>query len=133
MFMLDTNICIYILNERPAYLRQTFNEHMGQMVISIITLAELHFGVEQSQAPKRKQNREQVHQLCAHLEVLNFDESAAEMYGVIRSELKKAGTIIGNNDLLIAAHAKSQGMTVVTNNMAEFKRVKGLKVANWIR
>lgn len=129
-FMLDTNICIYVLNERPPTLRTQFNKYIGSMCISSITLAELHYGAANSQKPR--QNLAQIESLCSHLSVASFDEMAAAQYGVIRATLKRAGKLIGGNDLLIAAHAKAMGVALVSNNENEFKRVSGLKVVNWL-
>ena len=129
-FMLDTNICIYVLNERPPALRQRFNKYLGSMCISAITLAELHYGAANSQKPR--QNLVEIESFCSHLSVMSFDERAAEQYGLIRAALKRSGKLIGSNDLLIAAHAKAMGLILVSNNESEFKRVSGLKIVNWV-
>lgn len=129
-FMLDTNICIYVLNERPPELRTQFNKHMGAMCISSISLAELHYGAANSRKPR--QNLAEIESLCSHLSLVSFDEHAAEQYGLVRAALKRSGKLIGSNDLLIAAHAKSMGLVLVSNNDREFKRVNGLKVVNWV-
>lgn len=130
-YMLDTNICIYVMNERPAAMKDIFNAKMGQMCISSITLAELHYGAERSH--QKAHNHRQIEGFCKHLQVVFFDDASAEYYGPVRAELLKAGQPIGANDMLIAAHAKSLGLTLVTNNESEFKRVKGLKVENWVK
>lgn len=128
-FMLDTNICIYVLNERPQALREKFNKNIGSMCISSITLAELHYGAASSQRPR--QNLAQIESFSSHLIVMSFDEPAAAQYGLIRATLKREGKLIGGNDLLIAAHASAMGVILVSNNDKEFKRVGGLKVVNW--
>jgi len=128
--MLDTNICIYVIKRRPIEVLDIFNENSGQLAISSITLAELIHGIEKSQQIKR--NRLAVEDFCSRLEVLNYTEKAAQHYGIIRSELEKIGKPIGVNDLHIAGHAISEGLTLVTNNEKEFKRVDGLKIVNWV-
>lgn len=130
-YMLDTNFCIYVMNERPAAMKDIFNAKMGQMCISSITLAELYFDAERSH--QKTQNHRQIEGFCKHLQVVSFDDAAAECYGPLRADLLKAGQSIGENDMLIASHAKSLGLTLVTNNESEFKRVKGLKVENWVK
>jgi tRNA(fMet)-specific endonuclease VapC len=123
-FMLDTNICSYVVRERPAALRDRFNEEAERMCISAITLAELLHGAESKPAV-----RPILEQLLARIVMLDFGASAAAHYAQIRVELKKQP--IGANDTLIAAHARSRGFTLVTNNVHEFGRVPGLRVENW--
>jgi tRNA(fMet)-specific endonuclease VapC len=128
-FMLDTNIVIYVIKQRPENLLATFNTHAGQMCISSITLAELIHGVEKSSFPER--NRRNVEDFVSRLEVLDYDESAAAQYGDIRADLERKGKIIGVNDLHIAGHARSLGLILVTNNTTEFERVDGLRIVDW--
>jgi len=128
-FMLDTNIVIYVIKHRPIEVAKTFNEHAGQMCVSAITLAELWYGVEKSQ--KQTQNREVIEDFISRLDVIEYDDKAAAHYGDIRAELERKGQIIGSNDLLIAAHARSQGLVLITNNLKEFSRVDGLRTENW--
>ena len=129
-FMLDTNIVSYVIKHRPREVVKTFNEHAGQMCISSITLAELWYGVEKSQ--KLAQNREVIEDFISRLDVINYDDKAAAHFGDIRAALERKGQIIGSNDLLIAAHARSQGLVLVTNNLKEFNRVDGLRIENWV-
>ena len=129
-FMLDTNIAIYVIKRMPEELLSVFNRHAGRMSISSITLAELLHGVEKSQQPKRNLN--QVEDFVSRLEVLDYGPGAAAHYGDIRAELERRGTPIGVNDLHIAAHARSEGVTLVTNNRREFERIDGLRLENWL-
>lgn len=129
-FMLDTNIVIYVINRRPFEVLDTFNRYASRMCISSITLAELLHGVEKSSKPEH--NRRQVEEFVSLLEVLEYGPEAAAHYGEIRADLERQGISIGVNDLHIAGHARSQGLTLVTNNLGEFERVRGLSVDNWI-
>lgn len=128
-FLLDTNIAIYVIKQRPMAALQLFNEHAGHMAISSITLAELLHGAEKSNAPSR--SLAVVEDFCSRLEVLPYAAKAAQHYGSIRAALEKQGQPIGVNDLHIAAHARSEGLTLVSNNLREFERVAGLLLANW--
>ncbi|MBN8443275.1 MAG: type II toxin-antitoxin system VapC family toxin [Thauera sp.] len=128
--LLDTNIVIYVIKRRPLSALKLFNEHAGQMAISSITLAELFHGAEKSNAPAR--SLAAVEDFCSRLEVLAYGPKAAHHYGAIRTALEKRGTPIGVNDLHIAAHARSEGLTLVSNNTREFERVDGLLLANWV-
>ncbi|NIR69195.1 type II toxin-antitoxin system VapC family toxin [candidate division KSB1 bacterium] len=129
-FMLDTNICIYVIKKKPRQVLDHFQKTKpGDVGISTITLSELMYGVEKSQ--RKRQNRLALLQFLATLEIVPYDALAAEHYGVIRSELERAGQPIGALDMLIAAHARSLNLTVVTNNVKEFSRVPALKIANW--
>lgn len=131
MYMLDTNICIYIKKNHPIQVLeklQTLNSN--QVCMSSITYAELFYGAMKSQQPIR--NIEKIAQLKSVIPILNFDEAAAEKYGEIRSDLEKQGLIIGSNDFLIAAHALSQNHILVSNNLREFNRVKNLQTENWV-
>lgn len=129
-YLLDTNIVIYVIKQRPMAALEVFNRHQGHMAISAITLAELVHGSEKSQYPARNLNV--LEDFCSRLVVLPYTPEAAYHYGSIRSTLEQAGQPIGVNDLHIAAHARSQGLTLVTNNTREFERVPGLLIDNWI-
>ena len=129
-YMLDTNIVIYVIKKRPIEVLATFNEKAGQMCMSAITLAELMHGVEKSSRPK--QNLLQVEDFISRLDVLEHGNKPASHYGDIRAELEKAGQTIGVNDIHIAAHARSEGLVLVSNNLREFERVSGLRTENWI-
>lgn len=129
-YMLDTNICIYLIKHKPERVFHRLQQHdPSDICISSVTYAELMHGVEKSQAVEK--NRLALTLLLANIEILDFDSSAAEAYGKIRADLEKRGTPIGPLDLMIAGHAKALGYTVVTNNVREFERVDGLKVENW--
>ena len=129
--MLDTNICIYIINARPPAVLQRFTSYaVGDIGISAITLAELEYGAAKSAQPRR--NREALQQFISPLEVAAFDAEATTVYGRIRTTLERRGTPIGAMDLLIAAHAVSLSLTLITNNRREFERVSGLRTENWL-
>lgn len=129
-YMLDTNICIYVIKKMPPSVIQRFMEHdVRDICVSSITFAEMMHGVEKSQAKER--NRIAYILFMSALTVLDFDSAAAQEYGKVRAELETKGTPIGPMDMLIAAHAKSQGLTLVTNNTREFVRVEGLALENW--
>ena len=130
-YLLDTNIVIYVIKRRPIEVMGVFNENAGRMAISAITLSELFHGAEKS--AKVAQNLAVVEELASLLEVLPYTAKASQHYGAIRSTLEKAGRPMGVNDLHIAAHARSEGLTLVTNNLGEFERVPGLLTENWIR
>ena len=130
-YMLDTNICIYVIKNRPAALRERFDQLAEVLCISTITLGELLYGVEKS--ARRGQNLEAVEQFTARLEVLPFAARAAAHFGQIRAELERVGSPCGAYDMLIAAHARSEGLTLVTNNVREFERMPGLRLDNWAR
>ena len=129
-YMLDTNICIFTIKNKPQFVREAFNRHSGQLCISAITLMELIYGAEKSAAPEK--NLAIIEGFVARLEVLPFDNDAAAQTGMIRSELAKAGTPIGPYDQMIAGHARSLGLIVVTNNVREFERVSGLRIEDWV-
>lgn len=129
-YLLDTNIVIYVIKQRPIAALEVFNRHKGHMAISSITLAELVHGSEKSQFPARNLNV--LEDFCSRLAVLPYTPEAAYHYGSIRAVLENAGRPIGVNDLHIAAHARSQGLTLVTNNAREFERVPGLLIENWL-
>lgn len=129
-FILDTNICIYVIKRRPVEVLAKFNDAAGHLAISSITLAELLHGVEKSQYVSK--NLRAVEDFCSRLEVLQYDDHAASHYGEIRADLEKKGTPIGVNDLHIAGHARSLGVTLISNNLKEFERVEGLRLQNWL-
>ncbi|NRQ18138.1 type II toxin-antitoxin system tRNA(fMet)-specific endonuclease VapC [Ensifer sesbaniae] len=128
-YMLDTNICIFTVKNRPQPVREAFNRHHGQLCISSITLMELIYGAERSAMPE--QNLPVIEGLSARLEVLSYDQAAASHSGQLRAELARTSTPIGPYDQLIAGHARSQGLILVTNNRREFDRVPGLRVEDW--
>ena len=130
-YMLDTNIVIYAKNNRPEEVLKKFKKYEpSDLCVSAITMAELEYGVFNSSKPK--QNRLALLAFLSNIEIIPFDDKAAIEYGRIRYELKTKGQLIGANDLLIAAHAKSLGYTLITNNSKEFGKVKGLKTINWV-
>lgn len=129
-YLLDTNIVIYVLKRRPVEVLPFFNENAGRMAISAITLAELVHGAEKSLHVSK--NLAAIEDFCSRVEVLAYTAKAAQHYGAIRSGLEKMGQPIGINDLHIAAHARSEGLIMVTNNMAEFARVPALQLENWV-
>ncbi len=128
-YLLDTNIVNYVIKSKPLSALHLFNEHAGHMAISSITLAELLHGAEKSNAPSRSLSV--VEDFCTRLEVLPYGPKAAQHYGNIRSALEKRGETIDVNDLHIAAHARSEGLTLASNNLREFERVEALQLANW--
>lgn len=130
-FMLDTNIIAYAKNNRPESVLQRLMQYQPEdLYISAITLAELEFGVCKSSRPD--QNRLALLLFLSRIAVLPFDAEAAREYGDIRADLTRKGTLIGANDLLIAAHARSLGLTLITNNTREFDRVENLRLENWV-
>ncbi len=130
--MLDTNICIYIIKQKPQSVLERFRAfQVGDVGISSITLAELQYGAMKSARPQ--QNRESLKEFITPLDVASFDIAASEAYGTIRASLEKSGRPIGAMDFLIAAHALSLDARLATNNEQEFRRVRGLHVENWIQ
>ena len=130
-YLLDTNICIYIIKKRPPeVLERLVSLDPEEVGVSSITVAELEYGVAKSSRPR--QNREALLNFLAPLQILAFDDQAAQHYGKIRAYLERKGQTIGAMDLLIAAHARSLSLTLVTNNEKEFSRVPGLTVENWV-
>ncbi len=130
-YLLDTNICIYLIKKKPLHLLAKFQSiPLGDAGISSITLGELQYGVAKSEFPQR--NQEALNKFTLPLEIVSFDSHAAMVYGKIRSQLEKQGTPIGPLDTLLAAHALSLNAVMVTNNIKEFERVDGLAVENWI-
>ena len=129
-YLLDTNIVIYVLKRRPVEVLSTFNANASRMAISAITLAELLHGAEKSS--RVSENLAAIEDFCSRLQVLPYGPTAAQHYGVIRAALEKLGQPIGVNDMHIAAHARSEGLVLVTNNMGEFARVPALEAENWV-
>ncbi|MCK6453008.1 MAG: tRNA(fMet)-specific endonuclease VapC [Alphaproteobacteria bacterium] len=128
-YMLDTNICIYVMKSHPPRLRARFNAHAEQLCISSITLGELHYGAEKS--ARRAANLATIEEFVARLQVLPFADKAAAHYGQLRAELERAGTPCGPHDIQIGGHARSEGLIVVTNDMREFGRMPGVRSENW--
>ena len=129
-YMMDTNICIYaIKNKSESVIRKILSQNPEDLRISVVTYAELMHGVEKSQAVEK--NRIAMSLFLSAITVLDFDGEAAEAYGQIRAELERKGTPIDPMDLLIAGHARSQGLILVTNNTREFARVTGLRIEDW--
>ena len=130
-YLLDTNICIYIIKQNPKNVLARFDAlQIGDVAISSVTLAELSYGVEKSQHDVK--NRAALEEFILPLELVLFDKEATNHYGKIRAFLEKQGTLIGPLDLMIAAHALSLNLTLVTNNTKEFARVPHLKLENWV-
>ncbi|MCY4150459.1 MAG: PIN domain-containing protein [Gammaproteobacteria bacterium] len=129
-YLLDTSISIYVIKNRPAGTLETFNRFAGELCISSVTLAELAHGVEKSL--KVDHNRKQLNDFVSRLAILEYGMKEATHYGEIRADLEFRGQVIGVNDLHIAAHARSEGLTLVANNLKEFQRVKGLLLENWV-
>ena len=128
-YMLDTNICIYVIKNRPEGLRERFNRLADQLCISAVTLAEIIYGAEKS--ARQIENIKVVEQFAARLDVLPFGERAATHYGQIRADLERAGHPIGLHDMMIGGHARSEGLTLVSNNVREFQHIEGLRIDNW--
>jgi tRNA(fMet)-specific endonuclease VapC len=130
-YLLDTNICIYIIRQKPAEVFEKLKTlPLGIVGLSVITFSELVYGAEKS--TMREKNLDALRRFVAPLEILNYSISAAIEYGTIRSNLVKQGAIIGAMDLLIASHAKSINACLVSNNLREFSRIPGLKTENWV-
>ncbi len=131
-YLLDTNICIYIRQNRPEQVLRRFRKlRPGEAALSVITYGELLYGVAKS--TQMAAAVERLRELVQLLPALPLPEAAAESYGTIRADLESKGEMIGNNDLWIAAHALASGLTLVTNNEREFRRVRGLRLQNWAR
>jgi len=129
-YMLDTNICIYVMKTYPPAVRDKFNALAEQLCISSITLGELHYGAEKS--ARRAENLTAIDHFVARLDVLPFAEKAAAHHGQVRAELERAGTPCGPHDMQIGGHARSEGLIVATNNVREFGRMPGVRVENWV-
>ena len=131
-YLLDTNICIQVIRRKPSELLSRLTAlPVGDVGMSTITVAELHVGVQKSRDPAR--NAEALTMFLLSLEIAAFDYAAAEAYGRIRAALESSGTPIGPLETLIAGHAVSLNTTLVTDNVAEFSRVPGLQIENWLR
>lgn len=130
-YMLDTNICIYTIKKRPNQVREAFVRHQDQMCVSVVTAMELIYGAEKSAIPAK--NLGVVESFLSRLVVVDYDLHAAEHTGQLRAELQKQGEPIGPYDQMIAGHARSLGLIVVTNNEREFERVPGLRMENWVK
>ena len=134
VYMLDTDTCIFLMRgESPELAAHVQSVPLQQQVMSVVTFAELSYGVQASAPAKRKQNQAVLDNLALHLAVLDWPQEAAQHYAEIRLDLKKRGAQLGAADLMIAAHARTIGATVVTNNTKDFGRVKGLQVENWTK
>jgi tRNA(fMet)-specific endonuclease VapC len=129
-YMLDTNLCIRVLRDRPTCVRERFNENSDGLCISTVVLTELLHGAAKSARPH--ENRRAVDDFAARLEVLPFDEAAAGHAADIKADLERRGEAIGAYDLLIAGHARSRGLTVVTGTLREFSRIDGLRCEDWL-
>ena len=129
-YLLDTNIVIYTIKNRPRRVRERFTRHQGQLAISSVPLMELVYGAEKSPQPER--NLRDIDGLAARLDVLPYDAAAATHTGQIRAELARQGTPIGPYDQMIAGHARALGLILVSNDAAEFGRVPGLRLENWV-
>ena len=131
-YLLDTNICIYITKHQPVIVRQHFEKHLPNrnILISVVTLGELHFGAEKSQ--NKEKALQVIDELTSMIQVIELDEKVADHYAHIRKDLSAKGQIIGNNDLWLAAHARANNWVMVTNKEKEFLRVAELKIENWV-
>ncbi len=127
--MLDANLCIRVLRDRPGGLRERFKTEARNLAISTIVLHELYYGAERSDRPQLQRNK--VGDFAAHISVLDFDSAAASQAAVIKANLAAIGQLIGPNDLLIAGHARSLGLKLITGNLREFSRVEGLRCEDW--
>ncbi len=131
-YLLDTNICIYIIKKKPVEVFEKFKTlTIGDVGISSITLAELQYGVEKSSNSEK--NREALEQFLTPIEIIDYGYEATIEYGKIRTTLENKGIPIGPLDMLIASHAKSLNVILVTNNVKEFERIAGLKIVNWTK
>lgn len=129
-FLLDTNICVFVIRQKSLVVAQRFRQvPTGDLAISVVTLAELRYGADKSLQPNK--NHSALNSFLAPLEVVDFDSAAADQYGKIRSDLERRGLPIGALDTLIAAHALSLGIRLVTNNTREFSRIVGLMLEDW--
>jgi tRNA(fMet)-specific endonuclease VapC len=130
-YLLDTNICIYIRQNRPEQVMSRFRRlRPGEAGLSVVTFGELIYGANKS--AQRVEALERLRELATLIPALGLPETAAESYGLIRAELEEKGEMIGNNDLWIAAHALTSGLTLVTNNEREFRRIRNLQLENWV-
>lgn len=129
-YLLDTDTVIYVMKNRPQQAREQFTRHQGSLALSSVSLMELFYGAEKSAQPER--NWRDVEGFAARLQVLDYDTPAAAHTGQIRAFLARQGTPIGPYDAMIAGHARTRGLVLVTNNVAEFARVPGLQLENWV-
>lgn len=130
--MLDTNICIYLIKNKPMEVREKFNAFdVGEICVSSVTVSELYYGVSKSTMPEK--NEHALRLFLTPLNIVEYGESSAIAYGKIRADLEARGQVIGALDMMIAAHALSLGVTLVTNNTHEFERVRGLVLENWVQ
>ncbi len=130
-YMLDTNMCIYLIKKQPKNVFEKFRTlDLGDVCISSVTLSELMYGVQKSQ--HQEKNKAALEEFLSPVDIISFDEAAAVCYGEIRAALEKKGMIIGPLDMMIAAHAKSLNAIIVTNNKKEFSRVSHLKIEDWV-
>ena len=130
-YLIDTNICIYIMNNRPPKVVRRFKKmEIGQVGVSSITVSELQYGVSKSQ--RQKENQQRLDEFLLPFEILSYDQTVSRQYGDIRADLEKRGIVIGPLDLLIAAQAVSRDLVLVTNNEKEFGRIPSLKIENWV-
>ncbi|MCU4611459.1 type II toxin-antitoxin system tRNA(fMet)-specific endonuclease VapC [Acinetobacter parvus] len=130
MYLLDTNICIYVINHKPQQVFERFRQYqLGQLAVSSITASELAFGVEKSGSERNKQA---LKKFLSPLEILPYDEQAVWHYAQLRHDLQSKGQTIGSLDMLIAAHALALDVVLVTNNTKEFERIERLKLENWV-
>jgi tRNA(fMet)-specific endonuclease VapC len=129
-FLLDTDICIYLINKRPPSIISKFKQYQpGDIGISVITVSELEYGVAKS--IRQEENQQRLEAFLAPFELLSYTAEAVRAYGTIRADLEKRGKVIGPLDMLIAAQALTEELTLVTNNEREFKRIPGLRIENW--
>jgi tRNA(fMet)-specific endonuclease VapC len=130
-FLIDTNICIYIMNNHPPEVTRRFkNTEVGDVGVSSITISELQYGISKSK--RKKENQQRLDEFLIPFEILPYDEIASICYGEIRAKLEERGVVIGPLDLLIAAQALSRELVLITNNEKEFKRIQSLKVEDWV-
>ena len=131
MYLLDSNICIYIINNRPKQVVEHIKKlKMHQVKLSAISLAELEYGVSKSRA--REKNRQALIDFATPFDIIEFNDNDAEVFGIIRADLEKRGLVIGPYDMQIAAQAITRDLVLVTNNTAEFSRIQNLKLENWV-
>ena len=131
MYLLDTNICIYIINKHPkSVMKKVYAMNPKEIIISSVSVAELEYGASKSR--QRDQNRTALRNFLSPFEIIPFNTHDAEIYGIIRADLERRGELIGPYDMQLAAQALTRDLILVTNNTAEFNRIKKLKVENWV-
>jgi len=132
-YLLDTNICIYLINNKYDYLIDKIESHgIESVAISTLTIAELEFGIAKSMSKYKEENRLALLEFLIPFKFLAFEQNDAYEYGILREDLQRKGSIIGNMDMLIASQALANDLTLVTNNVREFQRIDELKIENWI-